>query len=113
MLQIAAVLFAVSAIASAVAPDYVTLVLARMLGGFGVGANSVAAGPAEFFAGNIDEVRVFTFAPGQFVVSDLQTTLSFTEPPAVVPVNSGFTLLLAALAMLFAVANARRARTAR
>ena len=34
VLQIAAGLFAVSAIASAVAPDYFTLVVARMLGGF-------------------------------------------------------------------------------
>lgn len=43
VLQIAAVLFAVSAIASAIAPDYVTLVLARMLGGFGVGAALIVA----------------------------------------------------------------------
>jgi sugar porter (SP) family MFS transporter len=43
VLQIAAVLFAVSAIASAVAPDYVTLVIARMLGGFGVGAALIVA----------------------------------------------------------------------
>jgi sugar porter (SP) family MFS transporter len=37
------VLFAVSAIASAVAPDYFTLVVARMLGGFGVGAALIVA----------------------------------------------------------------------
>lgn len=43
VLQIAAVLFAVSAIASAVAPDYFTLVIARMLGGFGVGAALIVA----------------------------------------------------------------------
>lgn len=43
VLQIGAVLFAVSAIASAVAPDYVTLVIARMLGGFGVGAALIVA----------------------------------------------------------------------
>ncbi len=43
VLQIAAVLFAVSAIASAVAPDYLTLVIARMLGGFGVGAALIVA----------------------------------------------------------------------
>jgi sugar porter (SP) family MFS transporter len=43
VLQIAGVLFAVSAIASAVAPDFVTLVLARMLGGFGVGAALIVA----------------------------------------------------------------------
>jgi len=43
VLQIAAVLFAVSAIASAMAPDYFTLVVARMLGGFGVGAALIVA----------------------------------------------------------------------
>ncbi len=43
VLQIAAVLFALSALASAVAPDYVTLVVARMLGGFGVGAALIVA----------------------------------------------------------------------
>ena len=43
VLQIAAALFAVSAIASAVAPDYPTLVAARMLGGFGVGAALIVA----------------------------------------------------------------------
>jgi len=43
VLKIAAVLFTVSAIASAIAPDYITLVLARMLGGFGVGAALIIA----------------------------------------------------------------------
>ena len=43
VLQIAGVLFAVSAIASAVAPGYVTLVIARMIGGFGVGAALIVA----------------------------------------------------------------------
>ncbi len=43
VLQIAAVLFAVSAVASAVAPDYVTLVIARMIGGLGVGAALIVA----------------------------------------------------------------------
>jgi len=43
VLKIAAVLFAVSAIASAIAPDYITLVAARMLGGFGVGAALIIA----------------------------------------------------------------------
>jgi len=38
ILKLAAVLFAISAVASAVAPDFATLVAARMLGGFGVGA---------------------------------------------------------------------------
>jgi len=43
VLRVAALLFAVSAVASAVAPDFLTLVLARMLGGFGVGAALIVA----------------------------------------------------------------------
>jgi MFS family permease len=43
VLKIAAVLFAVSAVASAVAPDFVTLVIARMVGGLGVGAALIVA----------------------------------------------------------------------
>jgi len=43
VLKIAAVLFAVSAIASALAPGFVALVIARMVGGLGVGAALVIA----------------------------------------------------------------------
>jgi SP family arabinose:H+ symporter-like MFS transporter len=43
VLKVAAVLFALSAVASAFAPDYLTLVAARMLGGFGVGAALIIA----------------------------------------------------------------------
>ena len=43
VLKIAAALFAVSAIASALAPDFITLVIARMVGGFGVGAALIIA----------------------------------------------------------------------
>ncbi len=43
VLKIAAILFTLSAVASAVAPDYLTLVIARMLGGFGVGAALIIA----------------------------------------------------------------------
>ncbi len=43
VLRIAAVLFAISAVASALAPDFLTLVLARMLGGLGVGAALIIA----------------------------------------------------------------------
>ncbi|MGD8746306.1 MAG: MFS transporter, partial [Gammaproteobacteria bacterium] len=43
VLRIAAVLFAVSAIASAAAPTFLTLVLARMIGGLGVGAALIVA----------------------------------------------------------------------
>ena len=43
VLTMAAVLFAISAVASALAPDFITLVIARMLGGFGVGAALIIA----------------------------------------------------------------------
>ncbi len=43
VLKIAAALFAVSAIASAVAPSFLFLVIARMVGGFGVGAALIIA----------------------------------------------------------------------
>jgi len=43
VLQLAATLFAVSAVASALAPDFTSLVLARMLGGLGVGAALIVA----------------------------------------------------------------------
>ena len=43
VLKIAAALFAVSAIASAFAPNFLTLVIARMIGGFGVGAALIIA----------------------------------------------------------------------
>jgi sugar porter (SP) family MFS transporter len=43
VLKTAALLFTVSAIASAIAPTYITLVAARMLGGFGVGAALIIA----------------------------------------------------------------------
>ena len=43
VLKIAAALFAVSAIASALAPNFLTLVIARMVGGLGVGAALIIA----------------------------------------------------------------------
>jgi sugar porter (SP) family MFS transporter len=43
VLKIAAALFAISAVASAIAPSFVTLVAARMIGGFGVGAALIIA----------------------------------------------------------------------
>ena len=43
VLRIAAVLFAISAVASAVAPTFLFLVIARMIGGFGVGAALIIA----------------------------------------------------------------------
>ena len=43
VLSLAAVLFAVSGVASAVAPDFLWLVIARMIGGLGVGAALIVA----------------------------------------------------------------------
>ncbi len=43
ILKVAAVLFAVSAVGSALAPDFLTFVIARMIGGFGVGAALIIA----------------------------------------------------------------------
>jgi SP family arabinose:H+ symporter-like MFS transporter len=43
VLRLAATLFFISALASALAPDFITLVIARMLGGFGVGAALIIA----------------------------------------------------------------------
>jgi sugar porter (SP) family MFS transporter len=43
MLRIAAVLYAISAVFSALAPNFVLLVIARMIGGFGVGASLILA----------------------------------------------------------------------
>jgi SP family arabinose:H+ symporter-like MFS transporter len=43
ILRYAAVLYAISAIASAIAPSFIFLVVARMIGGFGVGASLILA----------------------------------------------------------------------
>ncbi len=43
VLKVTAALYAVSAIGSALAPDFVTLVIARMIGGLGVGASLIIA----------------------------------------------------------------------
>ncbi len=43
VLRYAAILYAISAAGSAIAPDFLTLVIARMLGGFGVGASLIIA----------------------------------------------------------------------
>ena len=42
-LSLAAILYSISAIGSALAPDYTTLVIARMIGGLGVGASLIIA----------------------------------------------------------------------
>lgn len=43
VLRIAAILYAISAVASALAPSFLWLVIARMIGGFGVGASLILA----------------------------------------------------------------------
>lgn len=43
VLRVAAILYAISAVFSALAPDFVSLVIARMIGGFGVGASLILA----------------------------------------------------------------------
>jgi hypothetical protein len=65
-------------------------------GGMGIGANPLVSD--EFFDGRIDEVRVFTFAPGAFVVSDLNLTAPAVVAPAVPTLGVGaLALLLGAL----------------
>ena len=59
-----------------------TTTLPNPASGFiGIGTNAVVPA-ANLFQGKIDEVRVFTFAPGAFVPTDLL----FTEPPPPPPV---------------------------
>jgi len=43
VLRYAAILYAISAVASALAPNFISLVIARMIGGFGVGASLILA----------------------------------------------------------------------
>jgi Concanavalin A-like lectin/glucanases superfamily len=70
-------------------------------GGFAIGTNPTSA--FEFFAGNIDEVRVFTFAAGQFTTADLSTGLAFSDPQIPVPTLPP-TALWIGLALLLATA---------
>ena len=83
-------------------------------GAFAVGVGASANG--EFFAGNIDEVRVFTFAEGEFMTSDLLTGLTYNDlPPAAVavPVNEPVWLLASAMALFAVGATAVRSRRKR
>jgi hypothetical protein len=74
-------------------------------GSFLVGGNPLV--PTEGFDGLIDEVRVFTFAPGQFSVSDLN--LGTPPPPIAVPTGSdGARLLLAGLLLAAGALFVRR-----
>ncbi len=68
-------------------------------GNFMIGGNPLLA--TEHFDGLIDEVRVFTFAPGQFVVADLNLLGAGLPVPATSwPAIAALALLLAALAGL-------------
>lgn len=71
-------------------------------GAFGVGINPQL--PQEFHSGSVDEVRVFTFAPGTF------TTAALLLPQAqAVPASTPLTLLLMALSIAaFGAATLRR-----
>jgi hypothetical protein len=71
-------------------------------GSFGIGGNATIA-IDEFFDGQIDEVRYFTFAPGQFSVGDL----NLRRPE---PVPAGTPLALAALGLLLGLAGWSRLR---
>lgn len=77
-------------------------------GQFAIGGNPLSA--TELFAGNIDEVRLFTFAPGQFLVSDLNLARA-VSPAIPVPAAQG-TWLGLLFAALFAVAWLRLRRRA-
>ena len=65
-------------------------------GNFMVGGNPLQA--VEGFDGLIDEVRLFTFQPGQFVVADL----NYLAPPRSVPGVNGLGVLALVLALALA-----------
>ena len=67
-------------------------------GAFMIGGNPDLA--TEGFDGLIDEVRVFTFAPGQFSVDDLNLGNPPAEPGLPIPVDAPFALVLLALLIL-------------
>lgn len=75
------------AVTSGTAPNVPT-------GGFGIGGNPVFA-DFEEFDGSIDEVRMFTFAPGAFQVADLNLSA-----PLVVPSNQAWALIALLLGTL-------------
>lgn len=69
-------------------------------GGIGIGGNSLSAG--EFFDGKIDEVRIFSFAPGAFSTSDLNLPQSVPAPaisPRILILLGLVLLVLAATAL--------------
>ena len=72
-------------------------------GGFAIAGNPINA--TEPFDGRIDEVRAFTFAPGAFVVGDLNLGVPVSAP---VPSTSPLSLALLAVALLALGVFARR-----
>lgn len=64
------------------------------VGGVAIGGNSLTSG-AELFNGTIDEVRIFSFAPGAFTVGDLNL-----PPPVPTPASNLRSLSLLALGLL-------------
>lgn len=74
-------------------------------GGFGIAIDPVINN--EFHAGLVDEVRVFTFAPGTFVAGNL---LFFQVRPSTVPTLNEFAQIALALALaVVALMRLRRA----
>jgi hypothetical protein len=64
------------------------------IGGNPLGSLSPPVAPPEFFGGKIDEVRIFSFAPGQFSANDLNL-----PPPLPTPMLSPRSLGLLALGL--------------
>lgn len=77
-------------------------------GNFLVGGNPLVA--TEFFDGLIDEVRVFTFQPGQFVVGDLNlgSGVEATAVPSTSPLSLAALAALVGLLGLGVVGRFRR-----
>lgn len=65
-------------------------------GNFMIGGNPI--NPGEYFDGLIDEVRVFTFQPGQFVLGDLNLAAPPQPIPAVHLAAAALLMVLLALA---------------
>jgi Concanavalin A-like lectin/glucanases superfamily len=79
-------------------------------GGFGIGINPTA--DAEYFAGNIDEVRMFILTDGAFT---LRTQLQFADAqlvvPTVTPAAFAFGILLLLVAGVCGTRRRARARS--
>ncbi len=75
-------------------------------GAFHIGGNSLLA--TEFFNGEIDEVRVFTFAPGTF--SPALLNLGERPPAVAVPTMTGVGVAVLAMALVLAAVMAVRLR---